>query len=255
MVNLLKANADVLGVTADAVHFDDTLSRTLIQLEQETAKLTAQALRTGDTLSVTVDVENLAGHKVPSGLPSRRSWLHVVVTDADNNTIFQSGRPLDGGRIENNDAENPDSVNLPYEPHWDVITSGEQVQIYEPIMLNFEGEVTYTLLRAYSYAKDNRLLPAGFDKASASGDIAVYGLAASDNNFTGGTDQVVYEINVANAKGRLNITVELLFQTLSYPFVTDLANTGTDLVTRFMGLYDPADNVPVVLDRMQMTVR
>ncbi len=255
MVNLLKTNADALGVTADAVHFDDTLSRTLIQLEQETAKLTAQASRAGDTLSLTVDVENLAGHKVPSGLPSRRSWLHVVVTDANNNTIFQSGRPLTGGRIENNDAENPDSLTLPFEPHWGVITSGEQVQIYEPIMLTFEGEVTYTLLRAYSYAKDNRLLPAGFDKASAPGDIAVYGLAAADDNFIGGSDRVVYEINVASAQGRLAITVELLFQTLSYPFVTDLANTSTDLVNRFMGLYDPADNVPVVLDWTQMSVQ
>ena len=36
-------------------------------------------------------------------------------------------------------------------------------------MLNSEEAVTYTLLRANSYAKDNRLLPAGFDKASADG--------------------------------------------------------------------------------------
>ena len=41
MVNLLKANAVDLGVTADAVHFDATLSRTLVQLEQDTARLTA----------------------------------------------------------------------------------------------------------------------------------------------------------------------------------------------------------------------
>ncbi len=115
-------------------------------------------------------------------------------------------------------------------------------------------QVTYTLLRAFSYAKDNRLLPAGFEKGSAVEDIAVYGDAAADANFVGGSDQVAYEINVASAKGRLNITVELLYQTLSYPFVTDLAKTNTDLVTRFMGLYVPADNVPVVLGRAQTSV-
>ena len=107
---------------------------------------------------------------------------------------------------------------------------------------------------AGAIAKDNRLLPAGFDKGSAHKDIAVYGKAVNDPNFVGGSDQVVYEINVAGAKGRLNITVELLYQTLSYPFVTDLANTKTDLVTRFMGMYNPAENVPVVLDWAQISV-
>jgi hypothetical protein len=255
MVNLLKANAVDLVVTADAVHFDDTLSRTLIQLQERTAKLTAQATRTGDSLAVTVDVENSAGHKLPSGLPSRRCWLHVVVTDANNNTIFESGRPLAEGKIQGNDAENPDPFSLPYEPHYDTITSADQVQIYEPIMLNTDKEVTYTLLRAFSYAKDNRLLPAGFDKVSAVEDIAVCGDAAADANFAGGSDQVTYAIDVTGAKGRLNITVELLYQTLSYPFVTDLANTNTDLVNRFMSLYVPADNVPVVLGRAQTSVK
>ena len=55
-------------------------------------------------------------------------------------------------------------------------------------MLNDEGQVTYTLLRAYEYAKDNRLLPAGFKKNSAIADIGVYGAAAGDSDFTGGSD-------------------------------------------------------------------
>lgn len=253
MVNLLQANADILGVTADAAHFDATLSRTLTQLQQNTAELTVNASRAGDTLSVTVDVKNLAGHKLPSGLPSRRCWLHVVVTDANNNLIFESGKPLADGRIEGNDAEDNDSAT--YEFHWEVITAPDQVQIYEPIMLTYEGEVTYTLLRAYSYVKDNRLLPAGFDKNSSPGDIAVFGMAVADGDFIGGSDQVTYLIETTGAKGRLTVTVELLYQTLSYPFVADLATTDTILVNNFMGLYNPADNVPVFLDGVQMTVR
>jgi hypothetical protein len=58
----------------------------------------------------------------------------------------------------------------------------------------------------------------GYFKGSASGDIAVCGLAAADENFIGGSDQVAYEINVASAKGRLNITVELLYQDPVLPF-------------------------------------
>ena len=249
MVNLLKANANTLGVTADDVHFDKTLDRTLTQLEQNTAKVTAQAQRlptNNNQLTVTVDVQNLAGHKLPSGLPSRRSWLHVLVMDNQQNVIFESGKPLADGRIEGNDAEDNDP--LTYEYHWEVINSPDQVQIYEPIMHNFEGEVTYTLLRAYSYAKDNRLLPVGFDKGSAHDDCAVYGEAVGDPNFLGGSDQVTYNIDVTDAKGQLTVTVELLYQTLSVPFIEDLATTNTDLVSKFMGLYDPAANVPVVLD-------
>jgi hypothetical protein len=252
MVNLLKANAATLGVTADDVHFDGTISRTLTQLGQDTAVLTASASRTGDALSVTVDVENLAGHKLPSGLPSRRCWLHVVVTDNKQNVIFESGKLLTDGRIAGNDAE--DANPSTYEFHHKTITSEDQVQIYEPIMLTYEGDVTYTLLRAYSYAKDNRLLPAGFDKVNAHGDIAVYGMAFGDADFTGGSDRVAYEITAAGATGRLTVAVELLYQTLSYPFVADLANTDTDLVNNFMGLYNPADNVPVMLDGVQITV-
>ena len=69
MVNLLKANAADLGVTADAAHLDATVSRTLAQLQQNTAVVTASMTDTGNRLKVTVDVANLAGHKFPSGLP------------------------------------------------------------------------------------------------------------------------------------------------------------------------------------------
>jgi hypothetical protein len=246
MVGLLKTNARALGVTAEPAHFDGTISRTLSQLQQKTALLTVAAKRIGDRLEVTVGVENLAGHKLPSGLPSRRSWLHVSVTDGQGVVVFESGRPRADGSIEGNDAD--DAVPSTWEPHYDIITEPDQVQIYEPIMLTPEGEVTYTLLRCYSYAKDNRLLPAGFDKAGASVDIAVYGEAADDEDFTGGADQITYDIDLAGATGSMDITVELLYQTVSYPFIVDLAKDETDLVNQFMVMYDPAENAPLRLD-------
>lgn len=252
MVNLLKVNADVLGVTAEAQHFDDTIFRTRTQLEEDTAGLTVTPERTDGLLTVTVNVENLTGHKLPSGLPSRRCWLHVVVTDENNITIFESGKPTGDGRIEGNDAEDEDPNT--WEPHYTVITRPEEVQIYEPIMLNTDEEVTYTLLRAYSYAKDNRLLPAGFNKDNADPDIAVYGRALGDTNFLGGSDQIVYEIDIRAVTGTLHVTAELLFQSVSYPFVTDLEETKTDLVIRFMGIYDPVANKEEVLAQAQETV-
>ena len=256
MVNLLNINADDLGVTADQVHLQDTIDRTRNLLEVETAALTVSAKRDGDLLTVTAEVVNLAGHKLPSGLPSRRAWLHLLVTDGSNNVVFESGKPRGDGGIMGNDA---DEDLAAWEPHYETITSPDQVQIYEPIMLNTDGEVTYTLLRADSYVKDNRLLPAGFKKHNAVADIAVYGDAVGDPNFVGGSDQVDYEVNIAGVTWPLNVTAELLFQTLSYPFVTDLARTNSpepppDLVGKFMGMYDPAANKEEVLAQAQMTV-
>ncbi|MGC8781083.1 MAG: hypothetical protein ACP5UQ_09485, partial [Anaerolineae bacterium] len=82
-----------------------------------------------------------------------------------------SGKPDPDGTIAGNDA---DADPLKFEPHYDLITAADQVQIYEPIMGDHEGKVTYTLLRAARYLKDNRLLPAGADKAKLPADIAVY---------------------------------------------------------------------------------
>ena len=61
------------------------------------------------------------------------------------------------GAILGNDN---DSDPAQYEPHYAVLSQPDQVQIYEGIILNSDGQVTTTLLRAASYIKDNRLLPA-----------------------------------------------------------------------------------------------
>jgi hypothetical protein len=256
MVNLLETYAGDLGVTAEPTHLQATHLWTLTQLEAETANVTATAslTGTGERLKVTVTVENLAGHKFPSGLPSRRAWLHVTVADAGGTIVFESGKPLTDGRIEGNAA---DMDPADFEPHYDKIRSSDEVQIYEPVMKNFEGNVTYTLLRAYEYAKDNRLLPAGFDKDTAVMDIGVYGRAATDIDFIGGSDRIVYDVDVTGAQMGLTVTVDLLFQVLSYPFIEDLRaveTPETPLVGLFMGMYDPADKTPVVVDTIEFTV-
>ena len=126
-------------------------------------------------------------------------------------------------------------------------------------MLNTDEEVTYTLLRAYSYVKDNRLLPAGFNKHNADADIGVYGGALWDPDFRGGSDQVVYRIDISAVPGTLDVTVKLLFQSVSHPFVADLAKPNSpgplpDLVKSFMNMYDPAANTEEVLAIYQETV-
>jgi len=52
---------------------------------------------------------------------------------------------------------------------------------------------------------------------------------------------------VAGASGTLEISVRLLYQTLSQPFVDDLETTDTDLVASFMRMYRRMNNDPVEL--------
>ena len=118
----------------------------------------------GSTLSGDIVVESLVGHKFPGGYPSRRAWLHITVRDAAGNIVFESGAVSPDGMISGNDN---DEDAARYEPHYTILSAPDQVQIYESIMLNSDGEVTTILLRAASYAKDNRLLPQGFDLAAA----------------------------------------------------------------------------------------
>jgi hypothetical protein len=193
------------------------------------------------------------GHKFPTSFPSRRAWLHVAVTDAAGMVIWESGARNADGTISGNAADVDASA---FEPHYDIITQPDQVQIYEPIMGDNEGQVTYTLLRAAQYLKDNRMLPAGAEKAALSAEIAVYGEAAGDANFLGGSDLVTYRMEVRGATGPFMVSAELLYEPLSYQFVVDLLADETELTERFGRYWGEADRAPLVVAAIEpATVR
>lgn len=254
MLNVLQKNINDLDLTASTEKFEDTKERTMHQLQHATARLSVINLRhRGDELTGVLQVDNLAGHKFPTGIPSRRSWIHLKVTDVSGQVLFESGKPLNDGRIEGNAA---DTDITSYEPHYEEITQPDQVQIYEGVMRDTDNEVTYTLLRAANFAKDNRLLPKGFDKTTASADISVAGRALADANFIGGSDQVVYRINTAGHTGPYIMAARLLFTAVSYPFVKDLAkDQELTEVNRFMQYYRNVDKLPQEIAAVQATVR
>ena len=188
-----------------------------------------------DRLEVTVRVVNRTGHKLPTGIPIRRVYLHATVRDSSGALVFESGGLVDGLRIAGVDA---DSDPLAWEPHHDLITSSDQVQVYEGIMGSVEGEATYTLLRAGRFLKDNRLPPAGFDPATAPARILPVGGCLTDDDFSGGSDLVTYRISDLSGS-RYSVTVELLDQPLSYGIVRDLLEDVEDpYVARFARMLD-----------------
>jgi len=243
-----------LEVTADAAHFDATRTRVVDQIGERTTSLTMKSLELEDgVLTATLEVAALTGHKFPTSFPSRRAWLHVTVADAAGTVIWESGARNADGAISGNAA---DADPAAFESHYDVITQPDQVQIYEPIMGDDEGQVTYTLLRAAQYLKDNRMLPAGAEKAALPAEIAVYGQAAGDANFLGGSDLVTYRVEVRGATGPFTVSAELLYEPLSYQFVVDLLADETELTERFGGYYEEADRAPLAVAAIQpATVR
>jgi hypothetical protein len=236
MLRMLNRSRNDLGVTAPPTELDAAATATERRLRADTATLRiADARRAGSSAAFTVIVENLTGHKLPTGYPSRRAWLHVTARDATGRVLFESGAVTPTGAIAGN-ANDEDAAR--YEPHYDEIRSADQVQVYESVMVDFTDTPTTGLLRGVRYVKDNRLLPRGFDKSTASVDVAVRGAAADDADFESAGDRVRYTIDASRGQGPITLEVELRFQTISFRWARNLGRYAAAETRRFTASYD-----------------
>lgn len=233
MLTLLKNNAAQLDVTSSNIDLSIIRAREMLKSSVTIAFVSASV--NDGMLEARVKMQNNSGHKTPTGYPSRRMWLNFKVTDSDNNVVFESGRINANGSIVGADNDADSTV---FEPHYTLITSADQVQIYEPVMGNSDNQVTYTLLRGAQYLKDNRLTPNGFDKLAVPSDVAVRGLAFDDDDFNKGSDEITYRIPVAIV-GDLNVSVSLNYQTIAFGFLQDLyRDDQLEQVETFKAMYD-----------------
>jgi len=245
MLEVLSTFGEDLAVTASQEQFADKAARVADQLQNRTATVAlAQANLSEADLKASVVVKSQVGHKFPSGFPARRVWLHFTVRDAEGRVIFESGSVNSDGAIAGNDN---DADPTAYEPHYLTIHRPDEVQIYEAIMHDPEGDVTTILLRSAGYIKDNRLLPSGFDKRRAHDDIAVRGLALADEDFLGGGDKIEYAVHVGDAQGPFTVTVELLYQSIAYRWADNLRRYDSAESARFVSYYETLPNRPVVV--------
>lgn len=253
VASLLNRHGTDLGVQALPQELEATQMRTVEHLQSRSAELQVSAtLEEGSRLECVVDVRNLAGHKLPTAYPSRRAWLHVTVRGAEGQVVFESGQPGDDGAIAGNDN---DADPTAYEPHYTRIEQPHQVQIYEAILVDPDGQVTTGLLTASDFGKDNRILPRGFDNATAHDDIAVKGAAADDGDFLGGGDRVVYSVPLGESAGPFQVEAELRYQPIGYRWAHNLADRGAEETDRFVGYYREAAHASdVVLVRSQVSV-
>jgi hypothetical protein len=236
MLDILRRYRGELGVKALPQELEASAAATRAQLRTRAATLTiAAAQRTASNFEVALDVNSTTGHKLPTGYPSRRAWLHVVVRDAAGRAIFESGAVRPDGSIAGNDN---DSDALRFEPHHEVVTSPDEVQIYESVMVDARDAPTTGLLNGVRFVKDNRLLPRGFDKRTAEPDFAVRGAAADDADFVGGADRVRYRIALPQGvSGPLTVEAELLYQSISYRWADNLRAYDAEETQRFGRYY------------------
>lgn len=232
---LLGRYHDDLGVSAPAEQLAAAADTTERYLQTRAARLTLSEPRlAGETLTTAVTVQNLGGHKLPTAYPSRRAWLHVQVRNRTGNIVFESGALNADGSIQGNDN---DRDAMAFEPHYRVIRSADQVQVYESILGDAQHRVTTGLLSAVGYLKDNRLLPEGFDKMTADAQIAVHGAALEDPGFNDRGDQVRYEVEVDPAAAPFEVIAELWYQPIGFRWAMNLQPYDATETQRFTGEY------------------
>jgi hypothetical protein len=254
MLRMLNRFRDDIGVDASSAGLMESHRRTAEHLRSSSARLRLEeAAVEGGRLGVDVVVENLAGHKLPTAYPSRRAWLHVVIRDADGSVVFESGALEADGSIAGNDN---DADPARYEPHHQRIETPDQVQIYEAIMVDPNDEVTTGLLAAIRFVKDNRILPRGFDKATAHEDIAVQGAAGADGDFTASRDRVRYQVEVSDDAGPFEVEAELIYQPIAFRWAHNLRQQEAPEIERFISYYEAMSEVSSeILARTSGTVR
>lgn len=244
MLTLLKNNSMTIGATASEAHFDSTIALTRRQLRLNTLNLAVDASQLGNNLVIDVTLENLTGHKFPTGYPARRAWIHLLLSNAANDTVFESGAFNSNGEILSQGAN--------YFNHSDTINNMDDVQVYQAIMGDVNGATTKTLLRAASYLKDNRIPPKGFSSAADNyQDIAIRGNAEFDPDFnqsSNGTDQVTYVANLSSeTSGTFTIKTEVLYQSIDPADIAHLREHNTDKVQTFLAYYDNESKLPEII--------
>jgi hypothetical protein len=236
VLGLLNKYRDELGVKALSQELDTAVAETKAYLGSQSASLAITSAKfTGQRLDVDVAIASTTGHKLPTAYPARRAWLHVVVTDDRGAVLFESGAQRADGSIVGNDN---DADAARFEPHYDEIVSADQVQIYESVMVDQQGKVTTGLLRGVRFAKDNRLLPRGFDKSTANAEVAVHGEAEHDSNFVAGGDSVRYRLDVGRKPaGAVHVTAQLMYQSIGFRWAENLRAYDAPETQRFVRYY------------------
>ena len=216
-----------------------TMRESVEQATQRTAEITIKkASICKDRLRVDLQVENLAGHKLPSGVGFRRAFLEVSARDSAGDVLWCSGCTDGVGAIIGAQGERLPSeltkTASESQPDYKLITQQNQVQIYEERHVDCSGELTTSFVRLCKTIKDNRILPDGWRSsgpyAEQTKPVAVEGKSRA------GRDLVGYEIDLPEGSSATTVQVALNYQSIPPYYLVDrfsLLGTGDQAEGRF----------------------
>lgn len=238
LLDLFAEHGAALGADVAKAAFERMAAATRAQLAHATAKLELKDVKRADgRLAFDVAIENLTGHKFPSGYPSRRAWLALEVRSGST-TVFASGAPDEKGRIpvleDELDTRHVDQVSL-----------ATDVPIYEMLANDADGKRTTSLARMAKLAKDTRLLPRGWRADGPHADETRPVGVDGDPDFAAGGDVVHASIALPkDASGKLTVIARLYYQPIPPAWADALRASKTEEAKAFLALYDGADTGP-----------
>ena len=249
MLKLMKNNRQALDINAQAAQFDETIEKTFQMLQQKSLNLnlTLESLD-NDSVTFALKLTNKAGHKFPSGYPSRRAFVSFVLLSEQGDTLFQSGILQPDLEVAGNDPQ--------FEPHHNVINDPGQAQIYEMVTGDVNGQFTTVLERAYASLKDNRLPPAGFRTTHPSYDsMMIVGHALNDPDFNknavgaqgSGADVVHYRVGITGYQGNVSAHATVYYQSMPPRWMAEMFSATTPEIETFRTMFNESDQSPVAV--------
>jgi hypothetical protein len=170
-LGLFKVDPNLPSQFANTISSQRTaVAESVLQAQTKTAEVSVEsATESGGVLTADVQVLNLAGHNLPSGVSFRRAFLNFQVLDSAGNILWASGNTNSDGVIVD-DSGNPlvteffSPSQQTFQPHFwtgNPITSDQQVEIYEELVTDPQGMLTTSFLSLDHKVKDNRIQPTG----------------------------------------------------------------------------------------------
>lgn len=248
MLRLMKQNADELDLSATDEQFDMVIDRTIDYLQEQSLELDVEHIgNEQDSAVFHVTLTNEVGHKFPSGYASRLLFVEFKVEDENGNVLFHNGLLDENYEIIGRDEG--------WEPHYDVIRSEEEVQIYEQVVGDFQDQPTTVLEQASYSIKDNRLVPLGYSMSHSTYDTtSIAGGVLADPNFNklngvegSGTDELEYRVELNGYVGPITIETRIWYQSMPPRWMEMMFSWDDPEINAFKEMYDNADQTPILV--------